>query len=89
MFCDENYGDKRIVIPNMSVAGVIFIDAPHRLELWDTVDENIYYGWVPSDYSTDQIKTAVRFYREGFQYGETRSREVMQKRILDALGLFS
>ena len=88
MFCDENYGDKRISIPGMSVTGVQFSDAPDRIELWDTIDEEIYYGSVPADYSTEQIKVAIRFYRSGYEFAEERVRLILQNKIFKALGIF-
>lgn len=88
MFCDENFGDKRVAIPDSTVTGVIFIDAPHRIELWDTIDDEIFYGAVPADYTQDQIKVAIRFYRDGYEFGEKRSRERIQRKVLKALEIF-
>ncbi len=88
MFCDENYGDKRIVIPDSSATGVIFVDSPDRIELWDSVDEEIFYGAVPTSYSHEQMKVAIRFYRDGYTLGEKRAQERIQGKVLKALEIF-
>lgn len=89
MFCDEAFGDKLITMPGVGVIGVILGDAKSKMELWDEKDPDFCYGNVPADYSPLQVKVAMQFYKDGYEFGEERGRDNAQHDMRKALGLFS